>query len=201
VDRNGNLYIADSGNNRIRRVTNGFITTFAGNGTAGFSGESGAPTAVSLNTPFGVAVDPAGNVYIADTLNESIRKVSGNTLTTIAGTGAETTSGDGGQATLASIALPVGVAVDSAGSIYIAAPLDESIRKITNGVITTVAGAGIQGFAPPASRTSSISLRMSWAMFLTSCIALRTREVAALLPASAFSRSTRASLTTCTRRS
>ena len=103
MDSAGNLYIADSGNNRIRKVSNGVITTVAGNGTAGFSGDNGPATSAQLNYPQGVAVDSAGNLYIADTGNNRIRKVSNGVITTVAGNGTAGFSGDNGPATSAQL--------------------------------------------------------------------------------------------------
>jgi uncharacterized protein (TIGR03437 family) len=118
------------------------IQTFAGNGTPGFSGDNGPATDAQLNQPQGVAVDSAGNVYIADYSNHRVRKVSNGVITTVAGGG---TAGDNGSATSAQVNLPIGVAVDSAGNLYIGAT-DSTVRKVSNGVITTVAGNGTIGF-------------------------------------------------------
>ena len=133
VDGNGNLYIADTGNNRIRKVTpSGLITTIAGSGTKGFSGDGGAGTSAQLNTPYAVAVDSAGNVYIADYLNSRIRKLAVNgVITTIAGNGTFSYSGDGGPATSAALFFPSGVAVDSSGNVYIADSQNNVIRMLT----------------------------------------------------------------------
>jgi sugar lactone lactonase YvrE len=155
VDLGGNLYIVDAGNNRIRKVSNGIISTVAGDGSYGFSGDGGPATNASFNGPSGVAVDSAGNIYIADSGNNRIRKVSGGVITTVAG-GATCNRqgqleicplGDGGPATSASLHQPSGVFVDSAGNIYIAGIGDSRIRKVSNGVITTVAGSGVAGFS------------------------------------------------------
>jgi uncharacterized protein (TIGR03437 family) len=142
VDSAGNLYIADSYNNRIRKVTNGVITTVAGNGTQGYSGDNGPATSAQFSYPEGVTVDSAGNLYIADTGNGRIRKVSNGVITTVAGNGTGGFSGDGGPATSAELYCPVGVAMDSAGNLYIADACTQRIRKVANGVITTVAGNG-----------------------------------------------------------
>ena len=150
VDSAGNLYIADSSNNRIRKVdSTGTITTIAGTGTSGFSGDGGAAVQAQFNFPTGVAVDGAGNLYIADTSNQRIRKVdSTGTIITIAGTGTSGFSGDGGDAVQAQFNFPYGVAVDSAGNLYIADSSNQRIRKIdSTGTITTMAGTGTSGFS------------------------------------------------------
>jgi len=150
VDSAGNIYIADSGNNRIRKVdTAGIINTVAGNGKYGFAGDGGPATSAELLYPGGVAVDRAGNIYIADHGNNRIRKVdTAGIITTVAG-GTKVCqepycfSGDGGPATSAQLAQPSGVAVDSAGNIYIADTFNNRIRKVdTFGIINTIAGNG-----------------------------------------------------------
>jgi hypothetical protein len=156
VDAAGNLYIADSGNHRVRKVsTSGTITTVAGDGTFGFSGDGGPATNASLNIPYGVAVDAAGNLYIADPGNSRVREVAASvppllsgTISTVAGDGTQGFSGDGGPATDAGLSGPYGVAVDAAGNLYIADPGDSRVRKVsTSGTITTVAGNGTTGFS------------------------------------------------------
>jgi len=151
LDSAGDLYIADQGNNCIRKVSGGVITTVAGNGTLGFSGDNGP--AVSARLDFGgVAVDPAGNVYIADSGTSRIRKVSNGVIATVAGNGTFGFSGDNGPATSAQLNGPSGVAVDSGGNLYIADVGNSRIRKVSNGVITTVAGGGMQsGDSGPAT--------------------------------------------------
>jgi trimeric autotransporter adhesin len=158
VDSSGNLYIADSGNNRIRKVSNGTITTVAGNGTAGFSGDGGPATSAQLVFPQSVAVDSAGNLYIADYTNHRIRKVSNGVITTIAGNGTPGFSGDNGPATSAQLNLPRGVAVDSAGNLYIADTNNSRIRKVSNGLITTVAGNGTFSFGGDGGLATSAQL-------------------------------------------
>lgn len=148
VDRKGNVYIADFGNHRVRRVDDsGVITTIAGNGTRGFSGDGGPATAAQLSDPGAVAVDQAGNLYLADLGSGRIRMVdSGGTITTVAGTGASGFSGDGGQATLAQLATPRGLAIDKVGNLYFADLRNHRIRRIdAAGVVTTVAGTGTIG--------------------------------------------------------
>ena len=151
LDSAGNLYIADTNNQRIRKVSNGMITTVAGNGTLGFSGDNGPATNAMLNQPTGVALDSAGNLYIADSHNNRIRKVSNGVIATVAGIGTNGYSGDGGPATSAQLSFPAGLAVDSAGNLYIADTFNGRIRKVSNGVITTVAGGGFYGDNGPAT--------------------------------------------------
>jgi sugar lactone lactonase YvrE len=145
VDSLGNIYIADSNNNRIRKVSNGTITTVAGNGDYGFSGDNGPATSASL-TPYGLAADSTGTLYIADFDNSLIRKVSNGVITTVAGDGTFGFSGDNGPPRSAQLYQPTGVAVDSVGNIYIADTSNNRIRKVSNGVITTLAGNGTPDF-------------------------------------------------------
>jgi uncharacterized protein (TIGR03437 family) len=147
VDSAGDVYIADPGNNRVRKVSNGAIVTVAGNGTYGFSGDSGLAASAQLNAPNGVAVDSSGNLYIADTGNNRIRQVSNGMIATVAGNGTQGFSGDNGPATNAQLSSPNGVAVDSAGSLYIADLGNNRVRKVASGVIATVAGNGAYGFS------------------------------------------------------
>jgi uncharacterized protein (TIGR03437 family) len=144
IDSAGNIYIADAGNQRIRRISNGTITTIAGNGTAGFSGDNGPATSAQLNLapppiPFpgllsGLAVDSAGNLYIADAGNQRVRMVSANgTISTIAGNGTQGFSGDGGPALNASFDVPTGIAVSPTGAIYIADSGNGRVRVLTAG--------------------------------------------------------------------
>ena len=147
VDSAGSLYIADTQNNRVRKVTGGTISTVAGSGAAGFAGDGGAATSAQLNAPFAVAVDAAGNLYIAEFNNNRVRKVAANgNIGTLAGNGVSGFSGDGLQATSAQLNGPRGVAVDSSGNVYIADTNNNCVRKVTpDGVIATVAGNGIAG--------------------------------------------------------
>ena len=150
VDTNGNLFIADVGNNRIRKVsTNGIITTVAGNGTSRYTGDGGAATNAALNYPSGISVDASGNLFIADKYNQRIRKVNANgIITTIAGNGSYSFSGDGGAATNATLFDPENVAVDATGNLFIADCINQRIRKVdTNGIITTIAGNGNPSFS------------------------------------------------------
>jgi sugar lactone lactonase YvrE len=148
VDSSGNLFIADNGNNRIRKVgTNGIISTVAGNGTPGYSGEGRAVTN-ALKSPQGVAVDASGNLFIADTGNQRVRKVSPDgIMSTVAGKGTAGFSGDGGAATNAMLDIPYAVAVDASGNLLIVDTGNDRVRKVdAGGVITTVAGNGPYGY-------------------------------------------------------
>jgi hypothetical protein len=149
VDSAGNIYVADQSNNRIRRFTvGGNITTVAGSGVQGFGGDGGAATSAQLNHPASVAVDGSGNIYIADTGNSRIRKVTGSTISTFAGkgyfippsSGVSGYSGENVAATTARLNQPQGVSVDTAGNVYIADTLNNIVRKVTGGVISTIAG-------------------------------------------------------------
>jgi cysteine-rich repeat protein len=147
VEASGGIFIADHDNQRIRRMTGGQISTFAGNGTHGYRPEGTAATSVALIFPARVAFDAAGNGYVADTHGHRIRRVEPTgAMTTIAGTGIFGSSGDGGPASAAQLAQPHGILVDAAGVIYIADTSNHRIRRIaTNGTITTIAGTGIFG--------------------------------------------------------
>jgi RHS repeat-associated protein len=150
VGSDGTLYIADSGNNRIRRVgTDGIISTLSGDGTPSFGGDGGPASAARLSSPAGVALGQDGSLYIADTYNHRVRRVStSGIITTVAGTGAAGYNGDGGPAVAARIALPYEVAAGSDGSVYIADTSNHRVRRIAgNGIINTVAGNGTPGSA------------------------------------------------------
>jgi len=147
VDAAGNIYIADSQNHRIRRVSaSGTITTIAGTGAPGFSGDSGLAINAKLYYPTDVELDAAGNLYIADKYNNRIRKITSGTITTVAGT-TQGFSGDGGPATSAKLNYPVALAFDAAGNLYISDLYNIRIRKVTpSGIISTYAGKGSQGY-------------------------------------------------------
>ncbi len=151
-DKEGNLYIADNVNDKIRKVntSTGVITTIAGNGIQGYSGNGGLALSASLNNPAGITFDTLGNLYIADGGNNVIRKINKNTniITTVAGTSTNGFIGDGYVATIAWLANPSGIAVDKSGNLYIADKGNNRIRKVTynTGIITTIAGNGTQGY-------------------------------------------------------
>lgn len=148
LDGIGNLYISEFHLNRVRKVSSaGIVTTVAGTGKPGFSGDGGQATGADLNLPVGVTVDSVGNLFIADRQNFRIRKVTPTgTITTVAGNGSQGYSGDGGPAIGAQLQFPVAVAVDADGNLYIAD--GRMIRQVsTTGVITTVAGTGTFGSA------------------------------------------------------
>lgn len=148
-DSTGNIYIADTYNHIIRKVnSSGDISTFAGiPQEAGYTGDGGAATSAKLEYPEGLWIDPKNNVYIADTYNHVIRKVSGGTISTVAGTGAAGYLGDGDQALTARLYYPHSVAVDSAGNVFIADTSNNRVREViaATGIITTVAGNGTAG--------------------------------------------------------
>ena len=188
IDTLGNLLFTDQANNRVRKVdTNGMITTVAGNGTGGFSGDGGAATNAEINAATGVAVDTAGNLYIADSGNEVIRKVDTNgVITTVAGNRTAGYSGEGGTATNASLNNPMGVVVDAAGAIYIADAANNRIRRVgVNGMITTAAGNGTNGYSGDGSfatnaelgNASSVTLDAAGNLFVADTLNERIRKV------------------------
>ena len=189
VDGESNVYIADSGNHRVRKVdAAGVITTFAGTGTQGYSGDGGAAAAAQLNEPIGVALDGSGNLYIADTGNHRIRKVDASTgnISTVAGTGSGAYGGDGGPATAARIYAPASVAVDAAGNVYIGDRGNNRIRKVdaATGNISTVAGTtqGYSGDGGPAMAaqlnwTYGVALDGAGNLYIADSLNLRIRKV------------------------
>jgi sugar lactone lactonase YvrE len=185
VDAAGNLYIADTGNNRIRKVDkSGTITTIAGNGSSGYYGDGGPATSAELY-PAALAVDASGNIYIAN--GNRIRKVDkSGTITTIAGNGSSGYSGDGGPATSAELSYPCGVALDASGNIYIADAIDNCIRKVdVSGDITTVAGNGTMGCSGddgPAtsaelSAPAGVTVDAAGNLYIADCSNNRIRKV------------------------
>ena len=148
MDSSGsNVYIADYQNNKIRKVNSaGILSTFAGTGAPGTAGDNGLAISAQLNNPQGISLDSSGNLYIADSFNYKIRKVTGSIITTYAGTGALGTSGDGGPANAALLNFPTGVSADNSGNVFVADYNNHKIRKISSSrIITTVAGTGSAG--------------------------------------------------------
>ena len=167
-DRAGNAYIADYADNVVRKVSpGGIITTFAGNGFYGYSGDGGPATAAHLRYPYGVAVDTAGNVYIADRNNSAIRKVNTvGIISTVAGTGTYGYNGDAIPAITAKLYYPSDVIVDTFGNIYIADEDNYRVRKVdAAGTISTVTGNGVMGYAniggPASAATISYPYRLA----------------------------------------
>ncbi len=149
-DSSNNLYVADYGNNRIRKISPaGIITTFAGNGGSAYSGNGGQATAAELYLPCGVIADDTGNIYIADSYNNVVRKVNtSGIITAFAGTGFGSYSGDGGLAVNADLNKPFRISFDNLWNMYIADSFNSRIRKVnSSGIITTVAGSGVAGFS------------------------------------------------------
>jgi sugar lactone lactonase YvrE len=207
VDADGNIFIADSANQRIREITtDGYIHTVVGNGSQGFSGDGGQAVAAELNTPLAIGLDGAGNIYIVDSFNFRIRKttpatittilssststttVTSGTITTVAGTGTAGFGGDGGQATSAQLYLPTGVAVDTAGNLFIADYVNRRVREVTAaGVISTVAGTGMEGFGgdggPAASALfhlpTSVAVDSTGNLYIADSLNSRVRKVTA----------------------
>ncbi len=162
-DAAGNLYFAETGNHVVRKVTSaGIITTVAGNGVQGFAGDGGLATSAELDSPAGLALDAAGDLYIADSHNQRIREVNAATgiIATIAGTGAAGFSGDGGAATAAKLDLPTALAFDAAGNLYLADTNNHRVRRIAaaTGAITTIAGNGVEAFTGDNGPATSASI-------------------------------------------
>ena len=168
LDSAGNVYVADTDNHRIRRIAamTGTITTVAGNGVEGFAGDTGPASAASIDSPSGLAVDAAGNLYLADTHNGRVRMVTAATgvISTVAGLGStggkqQQFGGDGGAATAAGMALPRGLTLDAAGNLYVADSENHRIRRISaSGTITTIAGEGTETFAGDGAPAVAASL-------------------------------------------
>jgi hypothetical protein len=195
IDASGNIYIADSGNNRIRRVdaVTGIITTVAGNGTAAFAGDGGIATAASLNSPDGVAVDSFGNLYVADSVNNRVRLINASSgiITTLAGTGSPNFNGDGISATSANLNNPVTVLLNSSGNLLIADSLNYRVRMLdmSSGLIWTLAGNGsalgccgvvngVQATQTPLDLPAGLAISASGALFVSELQGNRVRQVA-----------------------
>jgi sugar lactone lactonase YvrE len=167
VDEHGNLFIADTAHHRVRRVSAGVITTVAGDGNAGFSGDTGPAVHAQLHSPTALALDKAGNLFVLDAGNHRVRKISSGTITTVAGNGRFGVSGDGGAATNAELG-PFyscnvwcgGLATDHDGNLFIADPNNSRVRKVSaDGIITTVAGNGNRGLKGDGGPAETAELR------------------------------------------
>jgi uncharacterized protein (TIGR03437 family) len=198
VDATGNLFIADRSNNRIRKVTpGGIISTVAGGDMFGNTGDGGPAISATLNWPTGVAVDASGNLFIADSGNSRIREVTpSGVISAVAGNGTYGYSGDGGPALDATLRLNAdaaydGIAVDASGSLFIADYFNSRIRKVTSGIISTVAGNGTRGFAGDGGAAAGaeldypadVTVDASGDLFIADTFNNRIREVLATAPA------------------
>ncbi|GAA0366997.1 NHL repeat-containing protein [Streptomyces blastmyceticus] len=167
VDKDGNVYIADRANHRVRKVTrSGIITTIAGNGQAGYVSDGGPATATPLSSPYGLTVDRSGNLYISDHGNHRVRRVTPNgIITTVAGNGQGGYVSDGGPATATKLYYPQGLAVDAEGNLYIADSCNHRVRKVTpSGIITTVAGNGIAGYVSDGGPAVATRIHYPWGL-------------------------------------
>ncbi len=187
-DSAGNLYIADTRNHVIRRVSaGGTVSTFAGTGQQGFGGDGGASTSATLDSPLGVAVALDGAVYVADSHNQRVRKIAADgTITTVAGSGAAGFAGDGGPAVQAALRTPAGLAVGFAGELYIADSGNHRVRRVArDGTIGTVAGSGVEeaagdgGLATDAGldAPSGVAVRADGALLIADRLNDRVRVV------------------------
>ena len=188
VDSQGNTYITDTNHHRIRKVSpEGIITSYAGTGASGFAGDGGPALSAQLYSPTGLVIDSGDNLYVADSANDRIRKISpAGIITTIAGTGNSGFSGDGHLALNAQFNTPIGLALNSAGHLYIADQENHRIRKIVDAIVTTVAGAGTLGYAGDGgqallaqlNKPSSIAVADSGLFYIADTNNNRIRKVA-----------------------
>jgi sugar lactone lactonase YvrE len=161
LDAAGAMYMTSVTKHSVRKVTpGGESVTIAGNGSAGFGGDNGPASAAQLNTPFGLAVDAAGNLFIADTLNHRIRKVTPDgKISTIAGTGKPGFQGDGKKAIEAQFNFPTSLAIDPSGNLYVSDQGNNRVRKITSaGVVSTAVGSAKGGFGGDGGKATSSQL-------------------------------------------
>ena len=171
VDALGNIYVVDEVAHRVRKINaaTNTITTIAGTGIAGFSGDGGLATSAQLNAPIAIALDNNGNLYISDSGNHRIRKVDATSglITTIAGNGTLGSLGDDGDATQAQLDVVVGLAADASGSVYLTS-FDNKIRRIdtTTGIITLVAGTGVAGFSGDGGNALQAQLNLPWGIMI-----------------------------------
>jgi uncharacterized protein (TIGR03437 family) len=169
VDGAGNIYFSDSLNNMVRKVgTNGTITRIAGTGVQGYGGDGGNAVDALMNLPTGLTVDSAGNVFVADTQNHRIRKISTDgKIATVLGTGQPNYTGDGGPGDQAAVFYPESVALDSAGNLYVADTFNHVIRKLsTLGIASTFAGNGVAAFRGDGGKAVSASLNYPRGVFV-----------------------------------
>jgi len=169
VNAAGDLFISDSANNRIRKVTasTGIITTIAGNGIPGYAGDHGIATVAEVNNPTGLALDGAGNLYIADSSNNVVRVVSAATsiISTVAGTGQAGYAGDGSAATSAQMNTPNGLAFDAAGNLYISDTNSSRVRKVNAaGIISTYAGNGTYVYSGDGGLANAAGMNFPWGL-------------------------------------
>jgi len=161
VGPDGTIYIADTGNQRIRVIAAGQISTFAGNGVKGFLGDGGPATAAEFRLPVAVAVDLSGALLICDSGNQRVRRVSGGQISTSAGNGVQGFAGDGGVAAAAEFDTPSGVAVGADGRVFVADEHNQRIRVIAvSGTISTFAGTGVAGYSGDGSAATAAKLSM-----------------------------------------
>ncbi|MEU4621938.1 hypothetical protein AB0G04_18435 [Actinoplanes sp. NPDC023801] len=195
---NGDIYIADQGNHRIRRIRGGTVSTIAGDGTGGYGGDDGLATGAVLRSPTDVRVDASGDIYIADTGNHRIRRIRNGVITTVAGTGVSGSTGDGGLAVAATLNGPAGIEVDRDGNLYVADTGNQTVRRVgRHGVIHHLAGrVGSTSWAgdggPGAASVSRLftPARMALAstgnLYIPSAGEMRVRELAVQTAAPTF---------------
>jgi sugar lactone lactonase YvrE len=174
IGPDGTLYIADTGNQRIRMVsTGGTISTFAGTGTAGYGGDNGPAAAAAFNHPTALAIDSTGALLLCDTGNHRIRRIAAGTVTIVAGTGVQGFSGDGGAATAAQLDTPSGLAVAADGRLFVADTHNHRVRVIAaGGTISTFAGTGVAGYAGDGGPATSALLARPQGLYMTTAALL-----------------------------
>ncbi len=164
----GTLYIADTGNARIRTVSGGVISTFAGTGVSGFGGDGGAAAAARFRSPTALALDASGALLVCDTADHRVRRIRNGQITTIAGTGVQGFAGDNGLATAAELDSPSGVVVSPGGQIFLADTHNQRVRVIApDGTITTFAGRGARGYAGDGGQAGAAELSMPRGLAVT----------------------------------
>jgi sugar lactone lactonase YvrE len=168
VAADGTLYIADTGNGRIRIVRGGVIATFAGKGGVGFGGDGGPASGAVFRGPNALAIDASGAVLVCDAGNERVRRISGGVIATIVGNGVQGFAGDGGAATAAEIDTPMGLAVGGDGRVFVADSHNDRIRVVgTDGSIGTFAGGGLRGFAGDGGAAAAAKLSLPRGLMVT----------------------------------